>query len=158
MKLGRTLSLGLAAGLVMGVALFVAGAVAARLFYGSQMAPEGKFEPEELNAWYFIWTKLAIGAFFGVLLGILYESLPLSVRIGRARDGLKYAFFLWMVVSLWGLSHPIVYESRGSLSTDQLFWMVYTLGGFLGLGAAYGAFRERLLGNQAAESDAGQSR
>ncbi len=140
MKLRRTILVGLVAGLIMGVALFITGAVASRIVYGPQMAPEGKFKPEQLNAWYFIWTKLLIGAFFGILLSILYERLPLSKRIGSVFEGLKYSFLLWLVIHLWGLSHPLVYES---LNRHQFFWMVYTLGGFLGLGTAFGWMQGR---------------
>jgi hypothetical protein len=137
-----TVLIGIAAGLVMGVALFIAGAVAGRVVYGPQMAPEGKFEPEQLNALYFFWTKLLIGAFFGVLLSLLYESLPLSHRIHTIRQGVTYALSLWLILYLWGLSHPLVYgtpDLRG-----QLFWLVYTLGGFAALGAAFAYLRQRL--------------
>jgi hypothetical protein len=133
-------------GVVMALALFVTGAVAARVVYGPQMVPEGKFTADEVNAGYFLWTKLLIGVFFGVLLSLLYERLPLARRISTARDGLLYAFLLWLVVYLWGLSHPFVYELRWSIDRHQVFWMVYTLGGFLGLGLAFGGLRRRLLG------------
>jgi hypothetical protein len=148
-KLGRTILIGAIAGLGMGLALFIAGAVASRLVYGPQMAPEGKFKPEQINALYFIWTKLLIGGFFGVLLSVLYERLPLSKRIGGAAEGLRYAFLLWLVVYLWGLSHPFVYDGYASLDRNQLFWMVYSLGGFLGLGIAFGWLRRRWSGSAA---------
>jgi hypothetical protein len=147
MKLGRTIMVGIIAGLVMGAALFITGAVASRLVYGPQMAPAGKFTPQQLNPWYFIWTKLLIGAFFGVVLAVLYEGLPLSKRIGGVLGGLKYSFLLWLIVYLWGLSHPFVYSLHESLNRDQFFWMVYTLGGFLGLGVAFGWLRTRLAGS-----------
>jgi hypothetical protein len=147
MKLQKTILTGVLAGLGMGVVLFLTGAIAARLVYGPQMAPAGKFRPEQINAWYFIWTKLVIGSFLGVLLSILYEALPLSKRIGSAVAGLKYAFPLWVVVYLWGVSHPFVYEGYASvLNRNQLFWMVYSLGGFLGLGIAFGWVRKRVFG------------
>jgi hypothetical protein len=123
----------------MGVALFLTGAIASRLVYGPQMVPAGKFRPEQISAWYFIWTKALIGSFFGVLLSLLYEALPLSKRVKNGVSGLKYAFLLWVVVYLWGLSHPLVYQGWASVfDRNQLFWMVYSLGGFLGLGAAFG--------------------
>ncbi len=148
MKLQKTLLTGLLAGLAMGLVLFLTGAVAARLIYGPQMAPAGKFRPEQINPWYFIWTKLLIGSFFGVLLSVLYEALPLSKRIGSAVQGMKFAFLLWIVVYLWALSHPFVYEGYASvLNRNQLFWMVYSVGGFLGLGAAFGWLRNRLVGS-----------
>jgi hypothetical protein len=145
-RISRTLLLGVTVGVVMALALFVTGAVAARVVYGPQMVPEGKFTADEVNAGYFLWTKLLIGVFFGVLLSLLYERLPLARRISTARDGLLYAFLLWLVVYLWGLSHPFVYELRWSIDRHQVFWMVYTLGGFLGLGLAFGGLRRRLLG------------
>ena len=147
MKLGKTILTGVLAGLGMGIALFLTGAVTARLIYGPQMAPTGKFRPEQISACYFSWTKLLIGSFFGVLLSVLYEALPLSKRISGALAGLKYAFPLWVVVYLWGLSHPLVYEGCASvLNRNQLFWMVYSLGGFLGLGIAFGWLRKGLCG------------
>lgn len=145
MKLQRTLVTGLLAGLVMGLALFITGAVAARLVYGPQMVPTGKFRADQINPWYFIWTKALIGVFFGVLLSVLYEALPLSKRIGSALEGSRVTFLLWLVVYLWGLSHPFVYEGYATvLNRNQLFWAVYSLGGFLGLGAAFGWFRNRV--------------
>jgi hypothetical protein len=143
MKLGRTVLVGAIAGLGMGVALFLSGAIASRAVYGPQMVPEGKFEPGQINAWYFIWTKLLIGGFFGVLLSVLYERLPLSRRVGSIGEGLKYSFLLWLVVYLWGISHPFVYDGYASFDRNQLFWMVYSLGGFLGLGIAFGWLKKR---------------
>jgi len=78
---------GVLAGLIMGVCLFIVGGVASRVVYGPEMAPEGKFEPEQLNAWYFIWTKLVMGVFFGVLFSLLYRALPLSRRISSVLGG-----------------------------------------------------------------------
>jgi hypothetical protein len=145
-RVSRVVLLGIAAGVVMAVALFITGAVAARLVYGPQMVPEGKSTADQINAGYFLWTKLLIGVFFGVFLSALYEVLPLAKRIAGARDGLLYAFLLWAVVYVWGLSHPFVYELHWSIDKDQVFWMVYTLGGYLGLGLAYGGLRTRILG------------
>jgi len=102
------------------------------------LAPEGKFDPEQLNAWYFIWTKLVIGIIFGVLFIILYEALPVSKRMQGIGDGLKYAFMLWVVINLWELSHPLVYNIDTLNWQDQIFWLIYTLGGFLGYGLAVG--------------------
>ncbi len=145
-RVGRVIVLGVAAGVVMALALFITGAVAARLVYGPSMVPEGKFTADQINAGYFLWTKLLIGVFFGVLLSVLYEMLPLAKRISGVRAGLVYAFLLWVVVYLWGLSHPFVYEMHWSMDRSQVFWMVYTLGGYLGLGLGYGGLRGRLLG------------
>ena len=136
MGLKKAVLVGLAAGLAMGLALFLVGAIASFLVYGPQFAPEGKFEPAQLNAWYFLWTKLLIGAVFGVLLTVLYELLPLSRRLTGVLAGLRYAACVWLVVFLWGLSHPLVYETVSV--RDEVFWLVYTLGGFLGFGAALG--------------------
>jgi hypothetical protein len=144
-KLTRTILLGVGAGVVMALALFITGAVAARVVYGPQMVPEGKFSADQISPVYFLWTKLVIGVFFGILLSVLYELLPLAKRISGPADGVLYAFFLWLVVYLWGLSHPFVYELRWSIDKDQVFWMIYTLGGFVGLGLAFGWLRNRLL-------------
>jgi len=141
MGVKRTIVVGVLTGLFMGATLFIVGAVASLVIYGPQFAPEGKFEPEQLNAWYFIWTKLVMGAFFGVLLTMLYERLPLSKRIEGILDGLKYAFWLWVVVYLWGLSHPLMYETLDT--QNQIFWLIYTLGGFLGYGFAVGYVYKR---------------
>ena len=54
MKVKRIVLMGVPAGLTMGISLFIVGAVAARLVYGPQFVPEGKFEPEQINAWYFL--------------------------------------------------------------------------------------------------------
>jgi len=128
--------LGAGAGLFMGVCLFVVGAVASRIVYGPQFAPEGKFDADQLNAWYFIWTKLVMGVFFGLVFTALYQAMPLARRIAGVFGGRNYAFCLWAVVYLWGLSHPLMYEALDP--RNQLFWMVYTLGGFLGYGVAVG--------------------
>lgn len=145
MGLKKAVVVGVFAGLAMGLSLFVVGALASYLVYGPQFAPAGKFEPHQLNAWYFLWTKLVIGLVFGVLLTVLYELLPLARRIAGVTGGLTYAACLWLVVFLWGLSHPLVYETVSP--RDEFFWLVYTLGGFLGFGAAlgfaYGRHRRR---------------
>jgi len=107
-----------------------------------QFAPSGKFEPEQLNAWYFIWTKLLIGIFFGILFTLLYERLPLSRRLSSAFTGLKYGFFLWFAISLWNLSHPLIYGSINN--KDQLFWLIYSLCGFLAYGYALGYLYKRI--------------
>ncbi|OQX84047.1 hypothetical protein B6D60_09800, partial [candidate division KSB1 bacterium 4484_87] len=83
---------GLISGLIMGITLFIAGAIFSRIIYGPQFAPSGKFEPEQLNAWYFIWTKLLIGAFFGLLFAVLYEILPLAKRLTSGWKGAQYSF------------------------------------------------------------------
>jgi hypothetical protein len=154
MKLKRIVLMGIPAGLTMGISLFIVGAVAARLIYGPQFAPEGKFKPDQINAWYFIWTKLVIGIFFGLVFTALYEALPLSRRIQCVLDGLKYAFWFWLVIQLWDVSHPLVY---GSLKVqDQMFWLVYTLGGFLGYGIGLGlAYRK--WGSAASDSSISQA-
>ncbi|MDI6807556.1 MAG: hypothetical protein QME66_01055 [Candidatus Eisenbacteria bacterium] len=141
MNLRRALLIGLVAGLVMGFALFLTGAMASRVVYGPQLAPEGKFEPEKLNAWYFLWTKLVIGAVFGMLVAVFYGKLPLSTRIQGGLSGAKYAFGLWVIVSVWSLSHRVAYETLET--QNQIFWLLYTLGGFLGLGFGFGRALKR---------------
>ena len=137
MTIARIAIVGVVSGLIMGVALFLTGAMAAYFFYGEQMAPEGKFDEEQMNPWYFIWTKLAIGVVFGLIFTAIYSRLPMSRRGGVFR-GLLFGFALWLVITLWNLSHPLVY---GPLDLDgKLFWWVYTLGGFLGYGLAVGFF------------------
>ena len=133
-------------GLIMGITLFIAGAIFSRIIYGPQFAPSGKFEPEQLNAFYFIWTKLLIGIFFGILFTLLYERLPLSRRLSRAFTGLKYGFFLWFAISLWNLSHPLIYGSINN--KDQLFWLVYSLCGFLAYGYTLGYLYKRISKNK----------
>ena len=63
----RTIKFGIYSGIAMWISLFIAGALLARITYGPEMAPEGKFEESQMNAFYFIWTKFAIGIFFGIL-------------------------------------------------------------------------------------------
>ncbi|MFQ5891378.1 MAG: hypothetical protein ACE5HW_01120 [Candidatus Methanofastidiosia archaeon] len=142
METRKVLVAGLIAGLVMGVALFIVGAITALAIYGPQLAPSGKFAPEQINAWYFLWTKLAIGAFFGVFFGLIYAWLPLSIRGEGALKGLYYGFWLWLIISLWNVSHPLVY---GSIDIrDQIFWLIYTIGGFLTYGATLGYVHKRM--------------
>jgi hypothetical protein len=149
MKIRQQIFRGVVSGLAMGVALFVFGAILARIFYGPAMAPPGKFEPEQLNPAYFVWTKLVIGVFFGLLFTFFYERLPLSRKIKNAAQGMKGAFFLWLVISLWNLSHPILYESPDY--RNVVFWLLYTLSGFLVFGAVLGEFYRRA-GEEAAEA------
>ena len=136
MSLRRILFTGTIAGLVMGIALFLTGAVAAYFVYGPQMAPEGKFEPSQMNPAYFIWTKLLIGWFFGLLFTFIYAKVQELLPSKGFLRALMFAVCLWFVISLWGISHPLVYETIAT--RNQLFWEVYTLGGFLGYGVALG--------------------
>lgn len=141
MRLKNILTDGTIAGLAMGVFLFIGGAVFSRIIYGPQFAPPGKFTPEQLNAFYFIWTKLLIGWFFGVLFTLAYALLPLRFRFTGAWHGLKYGLVFWLITTLWNLSHPLVY---GSIHVpDQLFWSIYQLVGFAGLGTTLGVLSKR---------------
>ncbi|MCD4734767.1 MAG: hypothetical protein K8R53_01865, partial [Bacteroidales bacterium] len=141
---------GFISGLIMGLALFLSGAVASRIVYGPQMVPEGKFEPDQINAFYFFWTKLVIGGFFGIIFTLIYSKLIRYIKIEGARKGLLYGFLLWLLISLWGISHPLMYESIAT--KDQLFWNIYTLGGFLAYGAIVGfIFKKWIKENHAKE-------
>jgi hypothetical protein len=141
MQVKRIIADGTISGLSMGAFLFIGGAILSRIIYGPQFAPPGKFEPEQINAFYFIWTKLLIGWFFGVLFTVAYELLPLRKRLSGAMEGLQYGFGFWFVTSLWNLSHPLVY---GSVNVpDQVFWVLYQLVGFLVLGAVLGYINKR---------------
>lgn len=85
---------GLIAGLMMGIALFVSGEIAAFVIYGSQFAPPGKFAPEQISAWHFLRTKLVIGGFFGIFFGVIFAKLPSSVRGEGILSGLYYGFWI----------------------------------------------------------------
>lgn len=135
------LKTGVLAGLVFGIILFIGGAITTRIIYGAQMAPEGKFDENQVNALYFIWTKIVIGIFFGVLFLFFYEKLPLFKRMKGVMDGLKFSFCFWFILSLWNLSHPFLYESIWN--RDQLFWLLYTLWGFLAFGGTAGYLYRR---------------
>ena len=137
----RIVIIGLISGLVFGIVLFIGGAITSRIVYGPQMAPEGKFDAEQLNAFYFIWTKLVIGIFFGIYFLFMYEKLPITRRINNVSKGILYGFSFWLVISLWNLSHPVTYES--TMNRDQLFWLLYTLWGFLAYGGSLGYFYKR---------------
>jgi hypothetical protein len=137
----RILIYGIVSGIIMGVALFIGGAFFSRIIYGPQFAPPGKFEPEQINAFYFVWTKILIGMFFGILFTFFYEKLPLSKRLKGPFHGLKYGFFLWLVFNLWDISHPLVYGSI--YNKDQLFWLLYSICGFLALGFSLGVFYKK---------------
>jgi hypothetical protein len=141
MQLKKVAVDGTIAGLAMGCFLFIGGAVLSRIVYGPQFAPPGKFKPEQLNAFYFVWTKLVIGWVLGILFAVAYELLPLSKRLTGAIHGMKYAFSFWLLMTLWSLSHPLVY---GSVNVpDQTFWILYQLVGFLGFGAVLGYLHKR---------------
>jgi hypothetical protein len=102
MGLRKAVVVGVIAGLAMGLSLFVVGALASRVVYGPQFAPAGKFEPQQLNAWHLLWTKLLSGGVVGLLLTVLYELLPLARRLAGVTGGLTYAACLGLVVYLYG--------------------------------------------------------
>lgn len=137
----KILFIGIISGLIFGVVLFIGGAITGRFVYGEQMAPEGKFSEEQMNAFYFIWTKLVIGVFFGTLFLFIYEKLPITKRIMSISKGVLYGIIFWLVISLWNLSHPVLYGSINN--KDKLFWLLYTLWGFLAYGGAIGYFYKR---------------
>ena len=146
MKTKRIIKFGVISGFVMGISLFIAGAIFSRIIYGPQLAPEGKFDPEQLNAWYFIWTKLVIGIFFGILFTMFYEGLPIIRRLKSVFSGLKYGFLLWLAITLWDISHPLIYGSVND--KDQLFWILYSLFGFLAYGFTLGYLYKRINKNK----------
>ncbi|MBN2200665.1 hypothetical protein JW777_01790 [bacterium] len=141
MNLKRTLSIGIPSGISMTLGLFIGGAVFAHIIYGPEFAPPGKFKAEQMNPFYFLWTKAAIGVFFGILFTLFYEVLPLSRKIRGAWQGMKYGFLFWLVLTAWDISHPLVYDSIRN--DDQLFWLVYSLTGFLAYGLAAGYLYKR---------------
>ena len=53
----KILIVGVLAGIVFGIALFICGAITARIVYGTQMAPESKFDESQMNAFYFFGQK-----------------------------------------------------------------------------------------------------
>jgi hypothetical protein len=127
---------GTISGLMMGVFLFIGGALFSRIVYGPQFVPPGKFEPEQINAFYFFWTKLLIGWFFGLFFTFVYEMLPLRTKMNGVIDGLRYGFVFWLLMSLWNISHPLVY---GTVNVpEETFWLSYQLVGYLALGATLG--------------------
>jgi hypothetical protein len=146
MNLKEIIIIGLISGLVFGIVLFIGGVITGMIVYGPQMAPEGKFSAEQMNAFYFFWTKLVIGIFFGTLFLFIYEKLPIVRRISSIMEGIIYGFVFWLVISLWNLSHPLMYNSI--INPDQTFWLLYTLWGFLGYGATVGFFYKRLIKKQ----------
>ncbi|HVO76315.1 MAG TPA: hypothetical protein VMT35_20005 [Ignavibacteriaceae bacterium] len=136
MQFKKIITAGTISGLIMGIALFIGGAILSRIIYGPQFAPPGKFKPEQLNPFYFIWTKLLIGWFFGIFFTFIYELLPLRRKISGMLEGFKYGFVFWVIIALWSLSHPLVY---GPINIrDQVFWLLYQLVGYLAFGAALG--------------------
>ena len=141
MKLRKVISAGIISGLIMGVTLFIVGAIASRIIYGPQFAPPGKFEPGQLNPFYFIWTKLVIGVIFGILFTFFYEILPLSKKINSAFSGLQYGFLFWLIIFLWTVSHPLTYGSFNI--PNQIFWAIYSMSGFLMYGFTLGLIYKR---------------
>ncbi len=146
MNFRRIMSIGIVSGISMTLGLFIGGAAFARLIYGPQFVPPGKFEAEQINPFYFFWTKAVIGVFFGILFTLFYELLPLAKRIRGAFQGLKYGFFFWLVLTAWDISHPLVYDSIQN--KDQLFWTVYSLVGFLAYGFTAGGLYQRKKGGR----------
>lgn len=139
MNLKKILITGTAAGLAMGLALLLTGAVASYLLYGTWTAPLDTFGPSRMNTAYFLWTRLLIGWLFGLLLTLIYAKVRLVLAAKGIRRGLRFAFAVWLVLSLWEISHPLVYERLANVfTTDRLFWNIYTLGGFLGYGFVLG--------------------
>lgn len=128
---------GAISGLIMGIALFIIGAITARFIYGPQMVPDGKFEPEQINAWYFLWTKLVIGIVFGIIFTWIYSKFYGLMNIPNVLKGFLFGFLLWLIISLWDISHPLLYNNNFA-NKNQLFWNIYTLGGFLFYGLSVG--------------------
>ena len=147
MDLKKAVRIGVISGLVMGIALFIGGAVFSRIIYGPQFAPPGKFKPEQLNPWYFIWTKILIGIFFGLLFTFVYQKMPFSKRFKSALQGLKYGFILWLVINLWDISHPLIYGTFDP--KNELFWLLYSLVGFLAMGFTLGFLFKKSAGRSA---------
>lgn len=146
MKFKNIIITGTISGIVMGFSLFIGGAILARIIYGPQFVPPGKFEPKQINPFYFFWTKIVIGWFFGLLFTFVYEMLPLSKKVSNVLQELKYSFVFWFLIFfLWGLSHPLIY---GSINKDQYFWLFYQLFGFLGFGASLGFLYGKKLNNK----------
>jgi type IV secretory pathway TrbD component len=72
------------------------------------------------------------------------------MNFAGALKGLLFGFLLWLIISLWDISHPLMYESVAT--KDQLFWNIYTLGGFLAYGAIVGfIFKKWIKDNYAKE-------
>jgi hypothetical protein len=141
MQLKKIFVAGTISGITMGIFLFIGGAILSRIIYGPQFAPPGKFKPEQMNAFYFIWTKLLIGWFFGLLFTFVYEMLPLRTKMAGIFYGLKYGFVFWLLISLWSISHPLIY---GTVNVpEQTFWLLYQLVGFLAFGATLGHIYKR---------------
>jgi hypothetical protein len=158
MSMKKIFFVGTVSGLAMGVALLLTGGIAAFLVYGPQMAPKGKFEPSQMNAAYFLWTKLLIGWFFGLLFTFIYAKVQDGLPAKGVLRGLVFALALWLLVSLWAISHPLIYEGMKAVATrDRLFWHVYTLGGFLGFGAVLGWLSRRRGMNRAWEKNREQA-
>ena len=136
MQLKKIIIAGTVSGLTMGIFLFIGGAIFSRIIYGPELTPPGKFKPEQINVFYFIWTKLLIGWFFGLLFTFVYEMLPLRTKMSGVINGFKYGFVFWLLMSLWNISHPLVY---GTVNVpDQTFWLFYQLVGYLAFGATLG--------------------
>lgn len=138
MRIQKTLIIGMVSGLIMGIALFIGGAITSRIIYGPQFAPDGKFDPSQMNAFYFIWTKLVIGLFFGILFAIISQLSSISKKMTGFWKGVGYGSIFWVVIWIWNISHPLVYGSVDF--KDQLFWFIYSLCGFTTLGGMLGYF------------------
>jgi len=141
MNFTRTLKIGIISGLVMGCFLFIGGAITSRIIYGPQFAPDGKFDPARMKAFYFIWTKLVIGVFFGVLFAFAAEFSGLMGKIKGFWQGIGCGVLFWLIISIWNISHPLIY---GSFSVqNETFWLIYSLWGFAALGGMFGRFGKK---------------
>lgn len=69
----------------------------------------------------------------------IYAKIQTGIPSKGIPRGLIFALALWLMISLWAISHPLVYEGAATVTArDQVFWHIYTLGGFLGYGLALG--------------------
>ena len=60
-----------------------------------------------------------------------------SIKVPGILKGLLFGFLLWLIISLWDISHPLLYDKNFG-NKNQLFWNIYTLGGFLIYGLSVG--------------------
>jgi hypothetical protein len=151
MQIKKIFVAGTLSGLSMGIFLFIGGAILSRIIYGPQFGPPGKFKPEQINAFYFVWTKLLIGWFFGLLFTFVYETLPLRTKMNGLLQGLTYGFVFWLLISLWNISHPLIY---GTINVpDQTFWLLYQLVGYLAFGGTLGSIYKKRARKELAASE-----
>jgi hypothetical protein len=146
MKTIKAVLLGIPVGFVMGLVLFMVGAILAMIFW--QGAPPGKFSEEMIppliylltklgiqvklvSPIYFLLTKLGFGIVLGAIYGLIYSRIAPLLPTKRIYRALLFGAGLWFVAAF-----PI-FQITLAAKTD-IFWQAYSFGGLFLFGLIFG--------------------